>query len=63
MPGGFEEFFLEVERARTSDPDVIASIAATHGLTFVPPKAANDDTPRREALEALSDEEQLVTSG
>jgi mannose-6-phosphate isomerase-like protein (cupin superfamily) len=65
MPGGFEEFFLAVERAgaAAADPDVLTSIAATHGVTFVPPKAANDDTPRRDALEAISDEEQLVTSG
>lgn len=34
-PGGFEEFFLEVERTGVSDPAGLDAIAARYGLTFV----------------------------
>jgi mannose-6-phosphate isomerase-like protein (cupin superfamily) len=65
MPGGFEEFFLEVERTGAMDPSMIAAIGAKYGLTFVPAAAANDDKPRRAmaSTDGLSHDEMSVTSG
>lgn len=40
MPGGFEDFFLEIERGGVSDPAEIARVADRYGLVFVPPRAA-----------------------
>jgi len=51
MPGGFEEFFLEIERTGAAEPAAIVAIAGKYGLSFVP-----------EARDALSVDEQLVTS-
>ena len=45
-PGGFEEFFLEVERTGASEPAEIAAIARKYHLEFVEPRpvrAANTD--------------------
>ena len=39
-PGGFENFFIEIERTGISAPADIAACAARYGLSFVPPKAA-----------------------
>ena len=51
-PGGFEEFFLEIERTGTSDPAEINAIAARYGLTFVqPPEAV---APVADFADALS---------
>jgi mannose-6-phosphate isomerase-like protein (cupin superfamily) len=37
-PGGFEQFFLDVERERATTPEAIGAIAARYGLTFMPPE-------------------------
>ncbi len=34
-PGGFEEFFMEVERTGITDPTGLDVIAARYGLTFI----------------------------
>jgi mannose-6-phosphate isomerase-like protein (cupin superfamily) len=34
-PGGFEEFFMEVERTGVTDPAELDALAANYGLTFV----------------------------
>ena len=39
-PGGFEAFFLEIERTGASEPAEIDAIAASYGLTFVKPAGA-----------------------
>jgi mannose-6-phosphate isomerase-like protein (cupin superfamily) len=36
-PGGFEEFFVELEAAGVSDPAAAAAIGARYGLDFVGP--------------------------
>lgn len=40
IPGGFENFFLEVERSPAKDPATLDAIAASYGLSFVPNLAA-----------------------
>jgi hypothetical protein len=39
MPGGLENFFLDVERDALTAPGDIAACAARYGLTFVQPRA------------------------
>lgn len=34
-PGGFEEFFIEVERTGITDPAQLDALAANYGLTFI----------------------------
>ena len=38
-PGGFEGFFVEIDRTRASEPAEIMAIAARFGLSFLPPRA------------------------
>lgn len=40
MPGGFEEFFIEIERGRFVTPEGIQAVGERFGLTFVEPMAA-----------------------
>ena len=40
-PGGFEEFFIELERDKVTDPATLAAIGERYGVRFIPPKAAN----------------------
>lgn len=53
IPGGFENFFLAVERTGANDPAVIDAIAAKYGLSFVPALASL----RPDAAPALSRDE------
>jgi mannose-6-phosphate isomerase-like protein (cupin superfamily) len=40
-PGGFEEFFLELERGKITEPAAVMAVGEKYGLSFIPPKAAN----------------------
>jgi len=52
-PGGFEQFFLEIERTGASDPDEVDAIAAKFGLLFVK-DAATISPPLEDGEDALS---------
>ena len=38
-PGGFEGFFVEIDRLGATEPSEIMAIAARFGLSFLPPRA------------------------
>ena len=63
IPGGFENFFLEVERTGAKAPADLRVIAAKYGLTFVAPAPGAPAEPMRlpgaagPAVAALSREE------
>ena len=47
IPGGFENFFLEVERTGAKAPADLRTIAAKYGLVFVAPEAGAPAEPMR----------------
>lgn len=66
MPGGFEDFFLEVERSGIITMPGLAVIAERHGLTFLPdPVAAGRRARQVASTEGLSRDEVFaeITSG
>ncbi len=50
IPGGFENFFLEVERTGSKDPATLDAIAAKYGLSFVPSLASANKPAAEPAL-------------
>ena len=53
IPGGFENFFIAVERSASKDPATLDAIAEKYGLSFVPALAS----PKPAAAPALSRDE------
>lgn len=44
-PGGFENFFIDVERMGAGDWSDVVAIGMKYGLSFMQPMAANEDRP------------------
>ena len=54
LPPGFEQFFVDVATEKATDPAALVAVGARHGVTFIPPAAANDDGMSLDELMSMS---------